>query len=458
MLNISENSISKSIQAKEFKVFELLTRPISRYLPIYLTSGALVIVAVFLFLPWTQNIQAKGYLISLSPDKRPQAIQSVISGKLDKWFVREGSFVKKGDTIVYITEVKSEYFDPNLVLRTSEQVDAKFQSVSSYNEKIKSLEQQFDALKQARKLKLEQTQNKIGQARLKIRSDSIDLVAIQNNLKIAEKQYNRTKELYDKGLKSLTDLETKNLKWQEIQAKFMVKENKILNEKNELLNLELQLSAIKSEYADKLAKSQSEKFSAVSNKLNAVAMTSKLKNQLSNYSQRQKFYYITAPQDGYVTKVVKKGLGEIIKEGTDIVTIVPVDYDLAVEIYVKPQDLPLLSIGNSVRLQFDGWPALVFNGWPNTSVGTFSGKVVAIDQYISNNGKYRLIISPNGRKKEWPEQLRLGSGAQAFILLNNVPLWYEVWRQMNGFPPDFYQNGAKKISGVKTKAPIKSVK
>ncbi|MFK7908181.1 MAG: HlyD family secretion protein, partial [Chitinophagales bacterium] len=263
--------------------------------------------------------------------------------------------------------------------------------------------------------------------------------------------------LYGKGLKSLTDLETKKLKWQETQAKVTVQENKLLTQKNELQNLQIQLDAVESNYADKLAKSQSDKFSALSNKLDATATTSKLQNQLSNYSQRQKLYYITAPQSGYVTKAIKKGLGEIIKEGTDIVTIMPDIYDLAVEIYVKPQDLPLLEKGNNVRLQFDGWPAMVFSGWPNSSFGTFSGDVFAIDQFISDNNKYRLIVAPNDPEKPWPNLLRVGSGTKAFVLLNNVPLWYELWRQLNGFPPDFYEKNKKPLD-IKRKAPLKSVK
>ena len=458
MLNISDNSISQYIQIEEYKVFKLLEeKPIKR-LPLYITFGVLAVFFVGLFLPWTQNIQAKGYLTTLQPDQKPQAIQSVIAGRLEKWYIREGNFVEKGDTIVYITEVKSEYFDPDLVKRTAEQVEAKSQSVTSYNDKVKSLEDQYQALLGARKFKLEQTENKIKQTEFKITSDSIDLVAEKLNYSIAEKQFNRTQELYNKGLKSLTEFEVKRLKLQETQAKVTVQTNKLLTQRNALLNLKIQLSAIGTEYADKLAKSQSDKFSAQSNQLDAAATTSKLRNQLSNYNQRQKLYYITAPQSGYVTKTIKKGLGEIIKEGTDILTIMPATYDLAVEIYVEPMDLPLLQIGNEVRMQFDGWPAFVFSGWPNTSFGTFSGEVLAIDQFISDNGKYRLLVTPNDEAKPWPNLLRVGSGTDAFILLNDVPVWYELWRQLNGFPADFYKEDKGQDEEIKQKAPIKSVK
>lgn len=457
MLNISENSINALVSLDDSKTFSLLRKKKINKLPLYVALGIIAIAFFSMFVPWTQNIQGKGYVTTLSPAQKPQAIQSVISGKLEKWFVREGDFVEAGDTIVFVSEVKSEYFDPQLVERTQEQVNAKSESVGSYAGKVKSLEDQYNALLEAREFKLEQTKNKIAQAYMKITSDSMDLVAFKTNQDIAEKQLERTEELYEKGLKSLTDLETKKLKLQETQAKVTVQQNKLLTQKNELQNLQIQLSAVKSEYADKLAKSQSDKFSALSNQLDATATTSKLQNQLSNYSERQKLYYITAPQAGYITKTIKKGLGEIIKEGTDIVTIMPTIYDLAVEMYVKPQDLPLLEKGKSVRLQFDGWPAMVFSGWPNSSFGTFSGEVFAIDQFISDNNKYRLIVSPDNTEKSWPDLLRVGSGARAFILLNDVPLWYELWRQLNGFPPDFYER-KQKDSDIKRKAPLKSVK
>lgn len=458
MLNISDNSIVELVRTQELKSFALLEKGRIKKLPLYITLGLTGIVLASLFLPWTQNIQAKGYVTTRTPGQRPQAIQSVLSGRLEKWFVQEGDFVQAGDTIVFISEVKSEYFDPSLVERTAEQVSAKSQSIRSYDDKVQALESQAVALSEARQLKIEQTRNKMLQARIKLESDSMDLVALKIDQEIAEKQFLRIQELYERGIKSLTDLEAKKLKFQETRAKVVVQINKLLAQQNELQNLQLELAAISTDYADKLAKSQSDKFSALSSKLDAAASTSKLQNQLSNYSARQKFYYITAPQSGFITKTVKKGLGEIIKEGTDIVTIMPDRYDLAIELYVKPLDLPLLQMGNTVRMQFDGWPAIVFRGWPNASFGTFSGQIVAIDRFISDNGKYRILISPNDPQKPWPELIRVGSGARAFILLNDVPVWYELWRQLNGFPPDFYEKDNGDNPDIKRKAPLKSVK
>lgn len=458
MLNISDNAIKESIDFHRFKSFRLIRRTYVKKLSLIIVSVGLLIILVFLFLPWTQNIQAKGYVTTLRPEQRPQAIQSVISGRLEKWYIREGDYVEAGDTIIFISEVKNEYFDPNLIERTSEQVAAKSKSIDAYAEKVKAIERQYKALGEGMKLKIEQTRNKIIQTRNKIGIDSIDLIAFKTNLEIAENQLSRTQELYNKQLKSLSELQEKQLKRQSAAAKMQGQENKLLNQRNELVNLQIDLLGIEREYSEKIAKSQSDKQTALSSQLESVASTAKLQNQLSNYNQRQQFYYITAPQSGYITKTLKKGLREVIKEGIDIATIMPARYDLAVETYVKPQDLPLLAIGNSVRMRFDGWPAIVISGWPESSTGIFSGEIVAIDQFISENGHYRLLIKPDNSTRVWPELLRVGTGVDTYILLKDVPIWYELWRQLNGFPPDFYQSKSSSQSTIKRKAPIKSIK
>lgn len=458
MLNISENSILSYVKQEEFKAFSLLKKSRIRKLPLLLSIGILLVFIFGLFLPWTQNIQAKGYVTTRLPEQRPQAIQSVISGQIEQWYVREGDYVERGDTIVFLSEIKSEYFDPELLQRTSEQVSAKSQSVNAYDQKMRALESQYSALQAAMQLKTEQTRNKILQTRNKISIDSVDLIAYRKNLEIAQNQFSRAKELYEKGLKTQTEYQKTELKVQQDQAKVSVQENKLLNRKNELTNLFLELSTIEKEYADKLAKSLSDRESARSAKLESIAATAKLQNQLSNYSARQKFYHITAPQSGYITQTIKKGIGEIIKDGSDVVTIMPASYDLAIEMYLSPQDLPLMDIGERVLLRFDGWPAIVISGWPESSTGIFSGRIVVIDRFISDNGFYRILVSPDKDDKPWPEELRVGTGTNAFILLKDVPVWYEIWRQLNGFPPDYYQVDSKSETDVKLKAPLKSLK
>ena len=459
MLNITTNTIADKVDLRDFQSYRLLRKTRIRRLSLILVTGLMVGLFILLFLPWTQNVSAKGYVTTRSPESRPQEVQAIIPGRIERWFVQEGDSVGRGDTIVYITEVKSEYFDPELLDRTREQIAAKEGSVESYDTKVGALNAQYDALREALKVKRGQVRNKIQQAKNKIQIDSIDLVALRANLALDENQLERTRELYDKGLKTLTELQVKEQKVQSSRAKVLSQENKLINARNELDIARLDLLAAEREYADKLAKSLSDRQSAVSAGLESEAQVAKLRNQLGNYTRRQDFYYVTAPQSGFVVKTKKAGIGETVKEGDEIATIMPSGSDLALEVYLRPQDIPLVDIGEDATIRLDGWPAIVISGWPEGSTGIFPGEVVAIDRFLSDNGLYRVLISPHSAEdaKPWPAELRVGTGAQAFLLLNDVAIWYEIWRQLNGFPADYYQE-MESADEVKRKAPIRSVK
>jgi adhesin transport system membrane fusion protein len=438
MLNISKSRVNDKIKEEDYQSLRSFTFS-QRKKKRYLFGTVVFILLVILFLPWTQNIISRGYVTSLYPEQRPQAIVSLISGRIDGWYVREGQFVKKGDTIMNISEIKDEYFDPQLLSRTEEQIMAKESAVQSYMEKVKAMDAQIDALNQNLKLKLEQARNKLKQSKLKVTADSIDLTAAQTNYNIAVAQLDRMETLYEQGLKSKTELEARRSKLQENQAKLISLESKLLSSKNDVLNAAMEINSIRADFRDKLAKAESEKFATLSNMYDSEATVSKMQNQLSNYTVRQGFYYITAPQDGFITQAVRTGIGETIKEGEEILTIMPSSYQLAVEMYVQPLDLPLVDKGQHIRIQFDGWPAIVFSGWPGVSTGTFGGTVVAIDNFANKEGKYRILVAPDPGAEPWPTGLRVGAGAKTFALLKDVPIWYELWRQINGFPPDYYK-------------------
>lgn len=438
MLNISRNSIKELIDLNSFESYRLTLSSNQSRRRIRILLYLLMTGFVCLFLPWTQNFRSKGTVTALKPEHRPQTIHSVIAGRIEQWYVQEGEFVEKGDTVLYLSEVKEQYMDPDLLKRTQLQVDAKELSVKSYEEKIKAQQQQLSALEENNKLRKEQGQNKLRQANLKVLSDSIMLEAEKVNFSVAEKQYLRMEKLYDEGLKSLTDLETRKIKLQEAKAKTLSAENKLLGSRNEFITAQIELNAIDNEFRDKLAKVNAERFTALSGQYDAEAGVNKLKNTLTNYTVRSGMYYVLAPQSGYITKAIQVGIGETIKEGAEIISIMPENYSLAVEIYVDPIDLPLVKLGSKVRFIFDGWPAIVFSGWPELSNGTFGGSVMAIDNFTSTNNKYRVLVVPDPDEEPWPEALRIGAGADGIALLNDVPVWYEIWRQMNGFPPDYY--------------------
>jgi len=213
---------------------------------------------------------------------------------------------------------------------------------------------------------------------------------------------------------------------------------------NKYINTLIEQDQVVSEFAEKISDVESKRSSAGSELYAGLGEMSKMRNQLANYELRQEFYYVMSPRDGYITQALQAGIGENIKENTPIITIVPEHWKKAVEVYVDPIDLPLVKRGNEMMFLFDGWPSIVFSGWPELSYGTFPGEVQAIDYNISKNGKYRVLVEES-TTKPWPTDVRIGSGARGVALLNRVPLWYELWRQLNGFPPDYYKGTNQKI-------------
>jgi multidrug resistance efflux pump len=397
----------------------------------------LLILIIFMFLPWTQNVQGVGTVTTLRPNDRPQSIPSVITGRIEQWYVREGDFVKKGDTIVRISEAKEDYFDPNLIDNTARQIAAKEDAIKAYMDKVEALEMQLKALREGLQAKLSQAYNKLEQAKSKLSIDSNEYVNTKVNLDISNAQAKRFEELYKDGLKSLTELEGRRLKQQEAINKYNASLNKLNITQQEINNAKLEIANITAEYNDKIAKAEAEQFSTLSNAYDAKATVAKMRSQLNTYTKRQSYYFITAPQDCYIVQAIKLGIGEIIKDGTPLVTIVPAHYEVASTLYISPRDYPVVHLGDKVRVQFDGYPSLVFGGWPGASIGTFKGKVAAIDKNISENNKYRVLIVPDDGEK-WPDKLAINSGSTGIILLKDVPLWYEIWRQLNGFPPKYY--------------------
>ena len=449
MLNLSDNYNRKLESLATYKTIQgLSNRPHYKILN-KVIIGSCILGILILFVPWTQNISGSGSVTTLKPNQRPQTIHSSIAGRIEKWYIQEGDFVKKGDTILFISEVKEDYFDPNLVENTQNQVNAKKSSLQSYNGKVGALNSQMTSLSKEKDLKLSQARNKIKQGLLKIKSDSIDLEAVKTQLKISNTQFNRSTQLNKEGLKPLTDVEEKRLKLQEVQAKIITQENKLLTAQNELLNARMEINRLEAEYSEKISKANSDKYTALSNQYDTQAQVNKLENQYINYSIRNGMYYIKAPQDGFVNRALQSGLGEMIKEGTPVVSIMPANYDLAVETYVNPIDLPLLKKGEKVRVWFDGWPTIVFSGWPDMSYGTFGGRVVAIENFISPNGKYRVLIAPDATEAKWPKQLSIGAGAQTLALLETVPIGFEIWRVLNGFPPNYYESKNGKDASAK---------
>lgn len=405
----------------------------------YWFYGMVFSLLVILFLPWTQNIRSHGLVTTLFQDQRPQQINTIIGGQVIKWYIKEGDVVKAGDTLVQLSEVKVDYLDPQLLQRTMEQLKGKEQSVTFYQSKAEAASKQINALNSGLGLKLEQLRNKLEQLRLKVQADSAEAIAAQNDLNIGKLQYDRQRALYDSGLVSLTQVEQRNQVYQSSLAKKISADNRLANTRQELIITSIEMNAQLQENREKVAKAEGERFESLTEVAGGQVDIAKLRNAYASYSIRNGMYYILAPQGGQVVSARKAGIGEYVKEGEMIVEIVPEKFVYAVEMFVRPLDVPLIAPGQKVRFLFDGFPAIVFSGWPNASYGTFGGIVAAVERNTDESGKFRVLIKEDPNDKPWPRQLQVGAGAQGIALLKDVPIWYELWRNINGFPADYYK-------------------
>jgi multidrug efflux pump subunit AcrA (membrane-fusion protein) len=421
----------------------------------YWLAGLMAVFVLLLFLPWTQNIRARGSITAWRQEDRPQEINSIIGGRIVAWHVKEGDFVQAGDTLAQLAEVKVDYLDPALVSRTKEQLVAKEQTIDYYSGKVQTTGTQIGALQSALRIKTDQIENKMRQQRVKVESDSMEMIAAVNDFNIATKQFARQKTMFDSGLVSLTQYEQRSQTYQSALAKRISAENKFSNSKQELGILRLELNGVQQEYTEKISKAEGDRYQSLSQIASGQGDIAKLQNQYASYSIRNGMYYIIAPQSGQIIKATKSGIGEIVKEGEMLVHIVPDNIQYAVEMYVRPVDLPLVNKGQPVRFMFDGFPAIIFSGWPKASYGLFSGQVVAVESEVSPNGLFKVLVIESPGERPWPRELKMGTGASGIALLKNVPVWYELWRNVNSFPPDYYKpvpaGGKEEKSVVKTK-------
>jgi len=428
MLKLSPENIEDIVSQEKLYALRALKPPkAGRTLARWLL-GLMAIFFVFLFVPWQQNIRGNGQVTALDPMNRPQTVEAVIAGQIRKWHVQEGQLIRKGDTIVTISEVKEKYFDPLLLSRMKAQIEAKSSSLESKAQKTEALKRQINALREGMRNKLDQTKAKLEAEALK--------------LKNAENQFVRNKKLFEAGNIPLTKFQDFEYKFQSAQAEYA--------------NVKIELDRVEAEYLEKISKAESDLSNTLAEIFEGQVELTKYRSDYASLEIRSNQYQILAPQDGVLVKAVKQGLGETIKEGDAVCTIMPLANDAAVELYVKAMDVPLLSKGRKVRIQFDGWPALQFSGWPSVSVGTFGGIVEVIDYVNSKPGEFRVLVVPDTNEQQWPKQLRNGSGIKGWVMLDDVPVWYEIWRQLNGFPPSLYEEPLDEL--MKHKSEIKSSK
>jgi multidrug resistance efflux pump len=383
--------------------------------------GVLATILLIAFLPWRQNIQGAGEVTALRPEDRPQQAVAAVGGRLAQWFVQEGDSVRAGDPLLALTEVKEQFLDPLALERLRTQLGATRRAVEEKRAKAAALGAQATALEAAWGLARQRAENRIAQLTATSR-------AAQLEDSIATVQAERTEALAADGLRSRADVEAARQRAQRARA--------LATEQEAALNTAgVERAAVEADFAEKLAKVDGDRRATLAEVADSEGDVAKLATGVANLEGRQGLLVVRAPRDGIVVQVLRAGIGEVVRDGEAIATVQPGAPVLAVALQVTTRDVPLLRVGDPVRLEFAGWPAMQFSGWPSVAVGTFGGRVAVIDQVAQPSGGYRVLVEADPSEEAWPEELRMGSGARGWALLRRVSVGFEVWRLLNGFPP-----------------------
>ncbi|MCS7012539.1 MAG: biotin/lipoyl-binding protein [Chloroherpetonaceae bacterium] len=362
-----------------------------------ITLLAIIIVA---FIPntWQQNVAGSGTVTSFAPMLRPQTIDAQIDGRIVRWFVNEGTIVKAGDTIAILRDIDTKFLAENFV---------------EYQKTIRE--------NTAREMELEivQASNKVKQAEQKQRAVEAAVQQANVDVNTARIQFQRAVALESQGLIARKDYETALLRLQKAMA----------DSAKAYADLQVAIQEVKNAQAELAAKQRK-----------ASATIAKADLELGNVATRRNLGIVIAPIDGQVTRIAQVGPGQTVKKGDMLCIITPnASEDIAAEIFVSSLDAAIIDTGRPVRLQFAGFPAIQVwgGGWPNLSVGTFGGKVAVVDAVDDGSGRFRVLVVPDPNDKPWPNRtyLRQGTEVTGWILLNEVSLAYEAWRQLCGFPP-----------------------
>jgi adhesin transport system membrane fusion protein len=392
---------------------------LSRWLSRALLFCFVATLAGLVVLPWQQSVRGAGRVIAFDPLDRRVNVEAPVAGRVKRLLVTEGQRVGKGDVIVEIQDN-----DPNLLGNLRSQREALGDRAAAMRRRIEELTVQVEQQERAK------TQALTG-ARQKVASERI--IA-----ETARVQYERNEALSRSGLVSQRDLELA------IQARDSSAAN--------LASAIAYVSQTEREFDAAIARIRADRNQAQGD-LATVGRDASAADVLVNQTMQQA---IVAPRDGIVLKV-NATEGTFLRPGSPIAIIIPESESRFAEVWLQGNDVPLVTPrktlpdgtvvpGSIVRLRFEGWPAIQFVGWPSVAVGTFGGEVVFVDATDDGTGKFRIVVAPrpdvlerNGqtRVQNWPKNqwLRQGVRVDAWVLLQQLPLWKEVWRQLNAFPP-----------------------
>lgn len=400
------------------------TRALSRLLVVMLIVTTVLLIVT----PWQQNIPGSGRVIAFSPEERPQNIESPLDGRIVRWHVVEGQVVKKNDPIVDMTDN-----DPSINERLEQERAQTALTISQGDLRVKSMEDRIRGLLDTQRTGVTAAELRVKMAVERVAAADQALAAARAARLTAQLNLERQQALAAKGLTSTRNVELAVLDSAQRDADVDRAVAALNAARSEQGSLDAEWQRTDADARTRVDEARASLASALSDVAKARAELAKVEVRVS----RQQTQRVLAPIDGTVLRVVARQSGEQLKSGAPLAVLVPTSKKNVVELWVDGNDMPMIQAGRTVRLQFEGWPALQFTGWPSIAVGTFGGRVMMVDSTDNGKGKFRVLVEPDSKDDPWPSNhyLRQGVRANGWVLLNTVPVGWEIWRQFNGFPP-----------------------
>lgn len=402
----------------------------------------MIMFLLLMFVPWTQTITASGLLSAYSPYERPQDIEAQITGRIKKWHVYEGVRVKKGDLILELDDWDPQFMAPELLPLLEQRKVALEQTRKAALERAEQLDKRIPEMQNLVKSAVPSADARVIEAENKVREAEQKVKAAQIAVDTAELNVDRHRQLVERGLVSQRELELTIQSAIASKADLQGVEAMLKATKQAMRALSYGRDQVSAEMLQRLLEAEGSRAGAFADAAKAMNELADVELRLSNATQRRIAGRIYAPIDGTVVKMAEFGAGETVRQGDKLLRLSPTSADKAAELVADGLDAPLLNAGRRVRLLFYGIPAIPLPAWPEIMAGTYGGVIKVVDQVDDGKGNYRFWVVPDPEDRPWPEQahVRQGTKIMGWVILNRVPLWYELWRRVNLFPPD-YQEG-----------------
>lgn len=388
-----------------------------------------LLMLIFLLLtPWQQNVRGYGRVVAFIPYERQQFIGAPVEGRIAHWLVTEGTRVKKGQVLAEMLDN-----DPHFLQRIEAEKKAALERQAAVDRRLQTVQAQLRMAELAKPQALSAADSRILMGRERSKAAQQAVAAANAAQKTSALNLVRQQRLFSKGLASKRTFELAELENAQRETEYERAKASLQAANSEVDALSADAGKLGNDTTSAIEKSRAELNKVIEEQNYVKTELLKLETRLA----RQMTQTIVAPREGTVLRLLTNPGAELIKAGQALAILVPDSQERAVELWLDGNDLPLVVKNSHVRLQFEGYPAVQFGGWPEFSIGSFGGQVALIDSTDDGKGHFRVLVSPDINDIAWPEPrfLRQGVRVNGWVLLGQVTLGYELWRIFNGFPP-----------------------